>query len=84
MEGGSGAGINAGVADAGDGGHVVDHAVLAGVAFVDEAFQSAIDKVLIVIVEVVPAHLVDDESDDELRALYFLTCPDGCRHEHER
>ena len=84
VEGWRGTGVDAGVADGGDGGHVVDHAVLAGVAFVDEAFQSAVDKVLIVIVEVVPTHLVDDKSDDELRALYFLTCPDGCRHEHER
>ena len=83
VEGGRGASVDAGVADGGDRGHVVDHAVLVGIAFVDESLQTAFDEVLIIIVEVVPSHLVDHQAYDELRALYFLTCPGGSRQEHE-
>ncbi len=63
-----GAGGNGGVADAGFGGGVrIGGGAIPG-AFLDEAFEAA-GPLVAKFVDVVAAHLVDDEEDDEFGAL---------------
>lgn len=57
------------MSDGCDGGHIVDHGVFAGVAFGEQAFEALFAEFIVIEVEVVPAHLVDDESDEEFGAL---------------
>lgn len=63
------AGVDAGVSDGCDGGHVVDHVVFTGVSFGEQAFEASFAEFIVIEVEIVPAHLVDDESDDEFGSL---------------
>lgn len=77
VDGGDGAGEDGGVADGGIGGEVVDVGVFTGEAFGEEAAESAGGVAGGVAVEVVPAHLVDDDADDEAGTGWLL-CGFAC------
>ena len=68
VDGGHGTGKDARMAQGRDSGGVVDLAVLAGVAFGEQPLEAAFSILVIIVVEVVPAHLVDDEPHDQLGA----------------
>ena len=59
------------MADGGNGGHIVDHGVLAAETFAQQALEAAFAKLVIIIIEVIPSHLVDHEANDELGPLYL-------------
>ena len=64
--------------------NVVDHRVFARITLVDEALEATLDEILVIIIEVVPSHLIDNQSDHEFRTLNFLACPRSGRHEQQR
>ena len=63
------AGIDGAVANGGDGGHIVDEAVVHRIALGDQALQSAVIKLVVIAREVVPAHLVDHHANHQLGSL---------------
>ena len=69
MYGGHAAGIDAGVADGGDGWDVGQGGVLAGVALAEHSPESTLCVVFLIAVEIVPPHLVDDDAHHELGTL---------------
>ena len=79
VEGRCGSGVDAGVSDTCHGGHVVDEGVVAVEAFVDESAQTSLFVFVVVDIEVVPPHLVDDESYDQFRPFHLRH---GCHGYH--
>ena len=62
--------------------HIVDERILKTVAFVNEAAQSIGTILVVVVIEVVPAHLVYHQSDDKLRSLDLCHGPEGDDAQH--
>lgn len=67
--GGHAAGIDAGVADGGDGWDVGQGGILASVALAEHSPESALGVAFLIAVEIVPPHLVDDDAHHELGTL---------------
>ena len=66
--------IDAGVTDGGHGRHVVDHGVLEAEALIDETAESSFAILVIIIVEVVPAHLVHHKTYHKFGPLNLGHC----------
>ena len=62
VQGGHRASIVAAVSDGGNGGQIVNHLVVAAEAFVHQTLEAALAKLVIIIGEIVPTHLVDDDG----------------------
>ena len=63
------AGVVARMADSGNGGHVVNHLVFAVESFAHHSLEASFAKLVVVVGEVVPAHLVEDDAHHEFRSL---------------
>lgn len=57
------------MADSRDSGQIVDKRILETVALIEQTAQAIGTILVIIIIEVVPTHLVDDKADDKARAL---------------
>ena len=81
MQGRNGASIDTGMSGCCDARYIIDHAVLTAEALVDEPTQSAVSgRLVVIIIEVVPTHLVDYDTDNEFRSVDFGA---GVESEHE-
>ena len=58
----------------GYGGHVVDHLVLARESLAEQTLQTAVTILVLIIIEIVPTHLVDDDSDYKTRTFHLCPC----------
>ena len=74
VQGGHRASIVAGVSDGGDGGQIVNHLVVAAEAFVHQTLEAALAKLVIILGEIVPTHLVNDDAYHQLGALHLCSC----------
>ena len=74
MQGRCRARIDARVANGSNCRHVVDHSVLEAEPLIDEFAESALAILVIIIIEVVPAHLVHHETYHKLRPLNLGHC----------
>lgn len=63
VNGRDGAREDGAVADGGERREVADVGIFAGEAIVEEAFEAACSIAVVITIEVVPAHLVDDDAD---------------------
>ena len=70
------AGVDAGVSHAGDGGHIVEHLVVAREAFSHQTLHASFTILVVIIIHVVPTHLVDYKTHDEFRTRHL------CRRHH--
>ena len=77
VSGWSGSSIYAGVSHTRYSRHVVEHLVVARESLVDEALHSALAELVVIVVEIVPTHLVDNDAYHQLRALYLCACHNG-------
>ena len=65
-----------------DGGYcrcVVDVCVLIRESVIEQPAQSVVSIFIVIVIEIIPAHLVDNEPDNEFRPLYL--CAGSCCHQ---
>ena len=77
VSGRTGSSIDAGVSHTRYGRHIVEHLVVARESLVDETLHSALAELVVIVVEIVPTHLVDNDAYHQLRALHLCACHDG-------
>ena len=82
MDGRHRTGENRGMSHAGDRWDVVDHGVLAAVALVEHSFETTLAIQVIVAVEIIPTHLVNNDAHYEFGAVqascHGLCAADEC------
>ena len=69
MESRRGTGIDRGVADGGDCGDVVNQTVVARIAVVYHPAETRFAELVVVAVEILPSHLIDNNAHDQLGTL---------------
>ena len=78
MEGRCRSAEHAGVAGSGHGRYIIIMHVLEIVTVVDETFQTAFTKLVVIAIEVIPPHLVDHNAHNQFGTLQLELGLDAC------